>query len=132
MRIELFLEIDPQLTHFPSAEAASIGQWHKMDFLESTELLAPSIQGTRLWEYSRLTYRQYSLSQSEVEISISIWASKYTGRLCVCLCICSGYNFWAPEGRNFILVPSYIFTISRSILRTKVIRSRQGQMNRIS
>ena len=41
-------------------------------------LLAPSNQGTGLREYSRLTYRQYSFSQSEARISISIWASKYT------------------------------------------------------
>ena len=32
----------------------------------------------------------------------------------VCLCVCSGYNFWTPSHRNFFLVYRYIFTISRS------------------
>ena len=45
-------------------------------FLENAEFPATSTQGTGLKEWSQFTYWMYSLSWSEVEISISVWGIK--------------------------------------------------------
>ena len=57
---------------------------------------------------------------------LHMWVGNVFSHVClsihlsVCLSVCSGYNFWTPSHRNFILVCRYIFTISRSSLSIKV------------
>ena len=78
-----------------------------------------NISFSPITESSQLTRK--SNCHLRILVIISVVSVCVYPSVCVCMCIFSGYTFWT---RNFILLYTHIFTISRLILITKVITSR--------